>query len=96
MRAVKMPGGKECNYYPSDLIDSLLKNSHNIHEIIHDSIDGVWIISPDQTTLFANQKLAEILGYTPNKIQTKPFWNLFMNLIPFGQRLNANQFLPKT
>jgi PAS domain S-box-containing protein len=91
----KNAGGKECNYYPSDLIDSLLKNSHNIHEIIHDSIDGVWIISPDQTTLFANQKLAEILGYTLKEIQTKPFWKFIHEPHPICQRLNANQFLPK-
>jgi diguanylate cyclase (GGDEF)-like protein/PAS domain S-box-containing protein len=84
---------KNCELYASDFINSLLKNNHNVHEMVQSSIDGMWVISPDQTTLFTNQKLAEILGYTVTEMQTKPFWKFIHEPHPICQIFNANQSL---
>jgi PAS domain S-box-containing protein len=84
---------KDCDYYSSELIDFLLKNNHNAYEILQSSVEGVWIISPDQIIVFANQKLAELLGYTVTEMQTKPFWKFIHELHPICQILNTNQSL---
>ncbi len=79
------------DYHSNLWIDNLLKKNENLNEIIQNSRDGVWIISQDQLTLFANQKLAQTLGYTIEEIQTKPFWTFIDEPHPISQVLNSNQ-----
>ncbi|MGB3401091.1 MAG: diguanylate cyclase [Microcoleaceae cyanobacterium] len=76
-----------------DLANLLSLNHHNINLIIKDSIYGSWVISKEQKTLFVNKKLTQILGYTVQEIQAKPFWAFIDEKHPIRQILNSNKCL---
>lgn len=79
-----------------DLGNILDLNHHNINSMIQDSIHGAWVISQEQTTLFVNKKITQILGYTAEELQTKPFWALVDEKHPICQVLNSNQCLKQS
>lgn len=50
--------------------------------------DGIWIIDSEGQTVFANQRMAEILGTTPSEMIGHPsFAYVFEEDVPAAQRL---------
>src|SRR5262249_12602458 len=48
--------------------------------------DGVWMIDSDFRTTFVNERMSEMLGYTPEEMQRRtPFDFMFLDEIP-GER----------
>jgi len=49
--------------------EALWQSEARYRRIIETSQEGIWVIDPDQRTVFANQKLADMLGYDLDEMQ---------------------------
>ena len=54
-----------------DVVDghlALRASEERYRRIVETAQEGIWVIDPDNRTTFANQKMAEMLGYTVNEM----------------------------
>jgi sigma-B regulation protein RsbU (phosphoserine phosphatase) len=65
--------------------ESLRRSQENIRRLSKTANEGIWILNAENNTTYANPKLAEMLGYTPEEMAGMPF----LHFIATESRINA-------
>jgi len=53
-------------------VEALRASEARYRQIVETAFEGVWIIDSNNTTTFVNPRMADMLGYTPEKMLGKP------------------------
>jgi len=51
--------------------EALRQSEEKYRQIVETAEEGIWTATPDGTTIYVNQKMADMLGYTPEEIMGK-------------------------
>jgi len=55
--------------------DTLRRSEERHRRILETTLEGVWLIDLDGNTTFGNQRMAEMLGCTPEELATSNLWD---------------------
>ena len=55
--------------------EALRSSERRYRTIVETTTEGVWMIAPDGHTVFANRRLAELLGESADALEGRPFWD---------------------
>ena len=47
--------------------ETLHENEEKYRNIVETANEGIWIVDPEAKTIYVNEKMAEMLGYTPEE-----------------------------
>lgn len=55
--------------------DALRETEERYRQIVETAREGVWLVSPDAETMYVNQRMADMLGYTPDEMLGRPLFD---------------------
>lgn len=64
------------------LAAALERSEQRYRRVVEMSYEGVWVLDTEAKTVYANQRLSDILGYTPDELIGQPL----QDFIPLSQR----------
>ena len=56
-------------------VDALWESEERYRNIVETTSEGIWMLDAESNTSFANQRMAEMLGYSMEEIQGKPLFH---------------------
>ncbi|MDM7919389.1 MAG: PAS domain S-box protein [Methanosarcina sp.] len=57
------------------LVNSLRESEEKYRSVVETANEGIWIIDAEDRTIYVNQKMAEMLGYTQNEMIGRSGWD---------------------